>query len=81
MAHPKTKLTWALLNRDRYKTWASEHAPGGATADEWWLWAQWVNARRAAFKVAIGHAMEEKRFNQKEKANERKRHISTYHGY
>lgn len=68
----RTPLQWALLNRYNYTRWVKERAPVSATAEEWELWRQWVNARRDQFGAAIKTAREHKAYNQRSKANDRK---------
>ena len=70
---PATRLSQVIRNRDEYLRRAACYEPTGATHDEWNKYREWVNARRDDFKTAIEIAREEKRVNQRSKADERKR--------
>lgn len=70
---PATRLAKLIAARDRYKQWSTRVAPVGAVSEEWFRWIAWVRARRDSYAAAITAASIEKRFNQRSKANERKR--------
>jgi hypothetical protein len=70
---PPTKLARLIAARDRYKAYTDRKYPGGAPLEQWVAWREWVLARRAMFAAEIATAKAEKRFNQRSKANERKR--------
>lgn len=70
---PPTGLARLIAARDRYIAWSNRQGPSGAIGGDWAAWRDWVNARRQDFAAEIKAAMEEKRFNQRRKANERKR--------
>lgn len=69
-----SRLEMLIRNRDRYieKTGGGYGTPVGANSQEWLAWRRWVDARRAEYAEAIAEAREEKRFNQRSKANERR---------
>jgi hypothetical protein len=69
---PPTKLARLIAARDRYLAWARENGPSGGHYDHWLAWREWVDARRGQFADEIAKARDEKRFNQRSKANERK---------
>ena len=68
-----TTLARLIAMRRRYKAQTDLRSPSGAPMDQWLKWRDWVAARRDQYDAAIRAAKEEKRFNQRRKANERKR--------
>lgn len=74
---PATRLSLLIKWRDQYikrTNGLTDHKiPYGAPVEQWLAWRRWVDARRAKYAEAIAVARAEKRFNQRSKADERKR--------